>query len=176
MKPTITLAILFLLCCCFVAAAQIPQKKDDLSISEREEWRKILKWPDACEAGYQAYKQYSPPGGLFFNKLGSREYLVSVGCAANEWLFMYYRETNSIVTRLLRFAEYDAAHHTAASAYSRVHSLTYGFDEHRDLWIYSQASDNVCLMHRYRFRHGQPTFVASRKVPCADVVNTSRAP
>jgi hypothetical protein len=175
MKSTLPLPTLLLMVCCFSVAAQVPQKKDDLDITDREAWRTILKWPDACEAGFQSHKQYSPPGGLNFDKLGPHEYLVSVGCA-DEWLFMYYRETNPIVARLLRFGEYDAAHHNAASTYSRVHSLTHGFDGHRNLWIYSQASDNVCLMHRYRFRHGRPAFVASRKVPCADVINTSRAP
>src|SRR5690242_19100853 len=66
--------------------------------------------------------------GLDFDKLGPDEYLVSIGCAANEWLFMYYRERNPVVARLLRFPEYDAAHHTAAIAYSKVNSVTHGFD------------------------------------------------
>jgi|SRR5215471_4636018 len=176
MKSSISLAIVFLVTCCVAETAQIPKKKDDLDVSDRGEWRTILKWPDACEAGFQSYKQYSPSGGLNFDTLGPHEYLVSVGCAANEWLFMYYRESNPVLARLLRFPEYDAAHHIVSSTYSKVDSVTHGFDGRRNLWIYSQTSDKLCLMHRYRFRHGQPEFLASRIVPCVDVINTSRAP
>jgi len=175
MKQSFPLATLLMVLSCFAVAAQVPQKKADLNLSDREQWRKILRWPDSCEAGFQADRQYSPPGGVNFDKLGPREYLVSVGCG-NEWLFIYYRERTPVVVRLLRFAEYDAAHGVSASTFSKVHSVAQSFDARHTLWIYSQTSPNVCLTHRYRINHGQPSLIGSRKIPCADVINTSRAP
>jgi hypothetical protein len=171
MKTRITSLLTFFALCCSVTA-QIPQKKDDLTIPDREEWRKLLKWPDDCETGFRSYKQYSPSGGLLFDRLGPHEYLVDVGCAGGVSLFMYYRENSQIPARLLKFNEYDAAHGRSASSYSNVRFLVHSFDPDGNLlWIYSQTpARNVCLMHKYRIRRGRPVLLKSGQLPCSDVV------
>jgi hypothetical protein len=165
-------SLLFLVLCCSVSLAQVPEKKDDLTVKDRDEWRNVLKWPDECERGFREYQQYSPPGGLNFNKLGKREYLVSVGCSGGNSIFMYYRENSNAPARLLKFKEYDRAHGIKDSSYSKVNFLVNSFNpEGNVLWIYSKTStENMYLMHKYTFRRGRPVLIRTRKIRCSDVV------
>jgi hypothetical protein len=175
MKTRIASLLTFLALFCYTSG-QVPQKKDELTISDREEWRKILKWPDDCETGFRAYKQFSPPGGLTFYRLGPNEYLVDVGCSGGVSLFMYYREHSTTPARLLKFNEYDAAHNTGSAPYSKVKSLVHSFNPNGNiLWIYSQTlTNNVCLMHKYQIKRGRSVLLKSRKLPCAEVAQSSK--
>src|SRR5258707_14900125 len=170
MPMRITLLLTILGLGCLNVGAQVPLKKDNLTVSDREEWRRILKWADGYERCFQAYQQYSPPGGLLFNKLRANEYFISVGCAGSVAVFVYYRENSP--PRLLKFKEYDAAHNVGASAYSNVNFIMHGFDPDGNvLWIYSfGAGKNVCLMHKYRETRGRPLLLRSRRLRCTDVL------
>jgi hypothetical protein len=75
MRKYFGLLFLLLGLCPTTSKAQAPKKKDELTITDREEWRKILRWPDECERGFQGYQKYSPSGGINFNRLGAGEYL-----------------------------------------------------------------------------------------------------
>ena len=165
-------SLLVLVLCCSVALAQAPEKKDELTVKDREEWRKLLKWPDECERGFREYQQYFPPGGLNFNQLGKGEYLVNVGCSGSNSIFMYYREKSPVLARLLKFKEYERAYGIKDSSYSKVNFLVTSFDPVGNLlWIYSKtATENLCLMHKYTFRRGRPVLIRTRKIRCSDVV------
>ena len=174
MKTKSLSVLLFLGLFSLVSIAQVPTKKDDLTIEDRERWRKILKWPDDCEKGFQEYQQYSPPGGLEFHKLGNGAYLVNVGCSGSLVVFMHYREQSKLPARPLKFKEYDSSYGQPTAPYSKVHFLTYSFiREGNVLTIYSKTSDErVCLMHKYTFRRGQPVFLRTKKERCSDVVQS----
>ena len=172
MKRDFLLLLLPLVLFSSVSSGQVPPKKDDPTIADREGWRRILKWPDDCEKGFREYQQYSPPGGLGFHRLGNDAYLVDVGCSGSLVIFMYYREKNKFPARLLKFREFDSAHGQLTSAYSKVNFLIHSFDpEGNVLWIYSKTSDEkVCLMHKYTFRRGHPVLLRTKKERCSDVV------
>lgn len=87
-----SIGILLVSISCF-AGAQGPGKMDNLTVSDRAEWRKILKWPDSCEAGLPDYQKYHSDSGIAFNRLGAHEYLVAIGCSGSASVFIYYRET-----------------------------------------------------------------------------------
>lgn len=166
--------LLFLLCglCCCVSVAQVPKKKEGLTVKDREEWRKLLKWPDECERGFRQYQQYSRTGGLNFDRLAKDEYLVAVGCSGGTSVFMYYRENNNSPARLLKFKEYDRAEGVKASSYSTVNFLSTSFvTEGKVLRIFSKTSNaKMCQMHQYTFKRGRPVFVRSRKIVCSEVI------
>jgi hypothetical protein len=167
---SVAVVILFALFCSGVSG-QVPQKKGDLTVSDREEWREVLKWPDECEEGFRAYNKYFPTGGMMFSNLGDRDYLVSIGCAGRVALFMYYRDDGS-ASRLLKFPEYDRAHHSAASSYSTVNFLSWSFESDRgEFHILSRGrGKTTCLIHNYKFLRGTPVFLSTKTIRCAAVI------
>ena len=168
--PSVAVVILLTLFCSAISG-QVPQKKVDLTVSDREDWRKVLKWPDACEEGFRAYNKYFPTGGMLFSNLGHRDYLVSIGCEGRVALFMYYQDDGS-KSRLLKFPEYDRAHHSAASSYSTVNFLSWSFDSvRREFHILSRSKGKTtCLIHNYKFLRGTPKFLSTKAIRCAAVM------
>ena len=154
---------------CGAVAAQVPQKKGELSVSDREYWRQILKWPDACERGFRESIEHYPPSGLTIDSLGRSEYLVNIRCSGGVSLFMYYREKPRPFWRLLKFKEYDLAHGSPQSAYSTVSSLVAVFDYHRNvlsiIWK-SDAKEFTCIVHSYRMNHARPVFLNKETGSC----------
>ena len=157
---------IFLVWCSCSVVAQVPRIKDSLTISDRAEWRKILKWPDNCEAGFPDYQKYFPDAGITFYRLTAREYLVAIGCSGSESLFIYYREHSSLPPRLLKFRQYDAASGNAAVAYSTVRSLfPHEFKPPRKvLEISFTDKRDRCRAHYYRINHGDPILL--KTAPC----------
>jgi hypothetical protein len=67
-----------LLLCVAVSCGSGQPKRNNLSYADRQEWRKVLKWPDSCEEAFD-YSDKSW-GGLNFYQLAPRRYLVEVIC------------------------------------------------------------------------------------------------
>lgn len=150
--------------------AQVLDRKDGLTVKDREQWHKVLKWPDECESGFRANQNYYPPGGLSFARIGRGEYLVDIGCGKGS-IFMYYRRDGK-PARLLKFTEYDKAFGAEDAPYSKVYYAATSFNsKDRMLWIHSRtATENACLLHIYTFRRGQPVFIKSQEERCNDVL------
>ena len=163
------LPLILLGMCCSASVARVPQKRDDPAIKDREEWRKVLRWPDECERGFRANQTYHPPGGVTFHRIGRGEYVVDVGCGASS-IYIYYRN-NRRLARLLKFREYDKAFGAEDAPYSKVHFAATSFDEKdKMLRIHSRTSTkNACLLHIYRFRRGRPVLVRSQAELCTDI-------
>jgi hypothetical protein len=155
--------------CCSASLAQVPQKKAGFTIKDREEWRKVLQWPDECERGFRSNHTYHPPGGVTFLRISRGEYVVNVGCGTSS-IYIYY-PNNRRHARLLKFREYDKAFGAEDLPYSQVNFAVASFDEKdKMLRIHSRTSTkNACLLHIYRFRRGRPVLVRSQAELCTDV-------
>jgi hypothetical protein len=58
--------------------------RENLSLSDRANWRRILKWPDECESAFQASHAGDDPG-VVFHQLGAQLSVVEVLCAAGSY-------------------------------------------------------------------------------------------
>ncbi|HEY2961615.1 MAG TPA: DUF1176 domain-containing protein [Pyrinomonadaceae bacterium] len=96
--------------------AQTPLKKNDLTIADREAWRKVLQWPVDLEQQWQRSRidKNSEASGLNFYKLGQGNYLVAIEVHESayqpRYVFMYYSESErrSLASgRLLKLKTYE---------------------------------------------------------------------
>ena len=99
-----------------VCVAQEPLKKTDLTIADREAWRKVLQWPAELEQQWQHSRtdKRSEAAGLKLYSLGQGNYLVAIEVHENayqpRYVFMYYAESNPRATvpgRLLKIKTYE---------------------------------------------------------------------
>ena len=97
----------------FAGKAQTPRQKRDLNQQNRAAWRKVLRWSDHCEQGFQSNHVDDPSsGGLEFNLLSDGKYLVAVQCATGAYqrvyTFIYYDEARpSQPPATLKLKQYD---------------------------------------------------------------------
>lgn len=119
MKTTIVHGLLYsflLLSLATVCVAQQPLKKTELTIDDRDAWRKILQWPAELEQQWRESRtdKKSEASGLSFYSLGHGNYLVAIEVHESayqpRYVFMYYSETNPRATapgRLLKLKTYE---------------------------------------------------------------------
>lgn len=104
----ISLIVIF---CCIVCLAQVPQKKTELTVADREAWHKVLRWPAELEEQWRRSRTTSDrdQGGLVFHSLGGGNYLVAIEVQESSYqpryLFMHYADSG--VTRLLKLKTYE---------------------------------------------------------------------
>jgi hypothetical protein len=82
--------------------------RTDLTYSDREAWRRVLGWPDRCEATFTYPDREF--GGLYFYELNAGRYLAEVICTLGAYqgsqMFYYVRQERpgrAIGMQLLRF-------------------------------------------------------------------------
>jgi hypothetical protein len=103
------------------AGAGLPREK--LTRPDRERWRAVLGWPEACESAYQS-SQASDDPGLQFHPLAPGISLVQVLCAAGSyqpsWVYLRFDERASPpAIDLLRFPAYETEDGTTVAAVER---------------------------------------------------------
>ena len=83
-----------------------PSIKANPTYEDRKAWREVLKWPDECEQAFDyPDKSY---GGIEFNQLAEKQYLVEVTCTGGAYqgyqVYYFYDETKQQPTaKLLTF-------------------------------------------------------------------------
>lgn len=108
---TLMAGVLMVLCAS-ICTAQIPAKKTDLTVADREAWQKVLQWPAELEQQWRHSRTTNEPAqsGLVFYSLGRGNYLVQIEVQESSYqphyLFMYYSELNK-ATRLLKLKTYE---------------------------------------------------------------------
>jgi hypothetical protein len=108
----LTAGVLMVLCVS-VCRAQIPAKKTDLTVADREVWQKMLRWPVEFEEQWRRSQTSNDPdqGGLIFHSLGHGNYLVVIEVHESSyqprWLFMHYSESGKTPARLLKLKTYE---------------------------------------------------------------------
>jgi len=103
----------FMLVSASVCVAQVPAKKSELTIADREAWQKVLQWPVALEEQWRRSRTSNDrdQSGLVFYGLGRGNYLVQIEVHESSYqpryLFMYFSESSKAPARMLRLKTYE---------------------------------------------------------------------
>lgn len=96
-----------------ICLAQVPAKKTELTIADREAWQKVLGWPVEFEEQWRRSRTSNDTdqSGLVFHSLGQGNYLVSIEVQEStyqpHYLFMHYSESRRTPARLLKLKTYE---------------------------------------------------------------------
>ena len=110
-KSLLVCAILF--SCGTFCFAQVPAKKTELTVADREAWQKVLHWPVQLEDQWRRSRTTNEPAqsGLVFYSLGQGNYLVQIEVQESSYqphyLFMYYSESGKAPSRILKLKTYE---------------------------------------------------------------------
>ena len=183
MKTTTVRGLFLLLALAAVCVAQQPLKKTDLTIVDREPWRKVLQWPAQLEQQWQQSRtdKKSEASGLNFYSLGQGNYLVAIEVHESgyqpRYVFMYYSETNPRVNapgRLLKLKTYERDDDHAGTVSTRVMTEVEGlatFDTARkQLVMYTKGRGTLDCgsLVRYRILPNRTIPIEARAHGCYD--------
>lgn len=96
-----------------VCVAQVPAKKSELTVADREAWQKVLQWPVTLEEQWRRSRTTidRDQSGLVFYGLGRGNYLVQIEVHESSYqpryLFMYFSEASKAPARMLRLKTYE---------------------------------------------------------------------
>lgn len=113
MKLKLPIAGMLMVLCASVCSAQVPAKKTDLTVADREAWQKVLQWPVELEKQWQRSRTSNDrdQSGLVFYGLGRGNYLVQIEVQESSYqpryLFMYYSESSKTPARMLKLKTYE---------------------------------------------------------------------
>jgi len=113
MHRTFIISYMLLVLCESVCAAQVPLKKTDLTVADREAWQKVLQWPAALEEQWRRSRTTNDrdQSGLVFYGLGRGNYLVQIEVHESSYqpryLFMYFSESSKAPARMLKLKTYE---------------------------------------------------------------------
>src|SRR5678815_1579012 len=113
MKIKILLMCVVIVLCAVVCSAQVPAKKTNLTITDREAWQKVLGWPVELEDQWRRSRTTNDrdQSGLAFHSLGQGNYLVVIEVQESayqpHYLFMHYSETGRTAPRVLKLKTYE---------------------------------------------------------------------
>ena len=113
MKLKLPIAGMLMVLCASICSAQVPAKKTDLTVVDREAWQKVLQWPAALEEQWRHSRTTNDrdQSGLVFYGLGRGNYLVQIEVHESSYqpryLFMYYSESSNTPARMLKLKTYE---------------------------------------------------------------------
>ncbi len=113
MKLKLLIAGILMVLCASVCSAQVPAKKADLTVADREAWQKVLQWPAELEKQWRRSRTTNDrdQSGLVFYGLGRGNYLVQIEVHESSYqpryLFMYYSESSKAPARMLKLKTYE---------------------------------------------------------------------
>jgi hypothetical protein len=99
--------------CAAVCKAQVPAKKSNLTVIDREAWQKVLHWPMEFEEQWRRSRTNNDPeqSGLAFHDLGHGNFLVVIEVQESSYqpryLFMHYSESGKTPARLFKLKTYE---------------------------------------------------------------------
>src|SRR5215204_5822349 len=99
--------------CGSIGVAQVPGKKTELTVADREAWQKVLRWPVEMEEQWRRSRTTNDreQSGLTFYSLGAGNYLVAIEVHESayqpRYLFMHYSEAGKTPARLLKLKTYE---------------------------------------------------------------------
>lgn len=161
-----------------VCLAQSPLKKTELTLADREAWRKVLQWPAELEQQWQQSRtdKKSEASGLNFYSLGQGNYLVAIEVHENayqpRYVFMYYSESNSRATtpgRLLKLKTYERDDDHAGTVSSKLATEVEG------LATFDSAKKQLVLYTKGRGTLDCGALVRYRILPTRTIPTEARA-
>ena len=111
MKMKILCVSFVVMVCGTICFAQVPQKKTELTVADREAWQKVLGWPVELEEQWRRSRTTNDrdQSGLVFHSLGQGNYLVQIEVHESSYqphfLFMHYSKSGE--ARLLKLKTYE---------------------------------------------------------------------
>ena len=167
--------------CSSICVAQVPAKKTNLTTTDREVWRKVLRWPDEFEEQWKRSRvgNKSDQGGLVFHSLGQDKYLVMINVAESSYqpgyLFMYYRESSRFPTpaRLLKLKTYerdDDDGHVSSRLVSEIEGLPTFDTAKKQLVVYTmgRGTGDCGSLVRYSISPKRAVPIEARVHACYD--------
>ena len=145
MKIKLLITSLFMILGASVCVAQVPEKKTELTVSDREAWHKVLRWPVELEEQWRRSRTTNDreQSGLVFHSLGHGNYLVQIEVHESSYqpryLFMYYAESGKTPARLLKFKTYEKDDDDAGTISTKVSAEVEGvpaFDEKKKQLVF----------------------------------------
>jgi hypothetical protein len=113
MKLKLLITSLLMGLCASICVAQVPAKKTELTLVDREAWHRVLRWPDELEQQWRRSRTTNDrnQSGLAFHSLGQGNYLVVIEVHESSYqpryLFMHYSESGKTPPRLLKLKTYE---------------------------------------------------------------------
>ena len=165
--------------CASICAAQVPAKKTDLTVADREAWQKVLRWPAQLEEQWQRSRTNNDRdrGALTFHNLGQGNYLVVIEVLESSYqprsLFMHYSETTK-TSRLLKLKTYEGDDDDVNKITTRLLAEVEGGptfdDKKKQLVIYTQGrgTGDCGSLVRYRITPTHAVPVEARVHACFD--------
>jgi len=159
------------------AFAQVPDGKT-LTLAERAQWRKQLKWPDEFETQFKETRA-GDSGGLKFYSLGTGRHLAEImifsGAYQPGYIYMLYNETKR-ASSLLTFKHFERTASGRVKTYSEPEIAgTPEFDPKRNtlrMFTKSRGPGDCGSLVTYEFSTGKAVPVDARAQACDD----NRAP
>lgn len=186
MKTTIVRSVLssgLLLALTAICVAQQPLKKTELTIADREAWRKVLQWPAELEEQWQKSRtdKKSEASGLTFYGLGRGNYLVAIEVQESayqpHYVFMYYSESvrgKNAPGRLLKLKTYerddDKAGTVSMKMATKVEGIVSFDDAQKQLVLYTKGRgiEDCGALVRYRILPNRTIPAEARAHGCYD--------
>jgi hypothetical protein len=155
------------------AAAQVPDGKD-LTLAEREHWRKQLGWPDEFESQFSETRA-GDGGGMRFYSLGAGRHLAEImifpGAYQPGYIYMLYDEAKRAAV-LLTFRHYERGERERVRTYSEPEIAGLPeFDAKRGtlrMFTKSRGPGDCGSLVTYEFSSGKAVPVEARARACDD--------
>lgn len=155
------------------AQVQVPDEKG-LTLAEREQWRRQLKWPDEYEQQFRETR-VGDDGGLLFYALGHGRHLVEIrifpGAYQPGYIYMLYDEAGHAAV-LLDFMHYERGARGRVKTYSEPELAgSPNFDRKRGtlrMFTKSRGPGDCGSLVTYEFSSGKAVAVDARAQACDD--------
>ena len=180
MKVKLLITSLLLIFGASICAAQVPQKKTDLTVADREAWHKVLRWPAQFEERWRRSRTTNDrdQSGLAFHSLGHGNYLVQIEVQESSYqpryLFMYYAESGKTPARLLKFKTYEKDDDAAGTISTKMSDEVEGvpfFDEKKKQLVFhtkGRGTEDCGSLVRYAITPTRAVPIEARLHACFD--------
>jgi hypothetical protein len=180
MKVKLLITSLLIVVGASICAAQVPQKKTDLTVADREAWHKVLRWPAQFEEQWRRSRTTNDrdQSGLAFHRLGHGNYLVQIEVQESSYqpryLFMHYAESGKTPARLLKFKIYEKDDDEAGTISTKVSDEVEGvpfFDEKKKQLVFhtkGRGTEDCGSLVRYAITPTRAVPIEARLHACFD--------
>ena len=161
-----------------VCFGQVPANKTNLTLADREAWRRVLGWSDKYEEQWKRSRLHnnSDSVGLAFHDLGSGKYLVMITVTESAYqpgyLFMYYDPSRKTQSRLLRIKTYERDEHgpLLTNVVEELECLPTFDEQKKQLVIYTKGRGTADCgsLVRYRITPQRAVPLEARTHACFD--------
>lgn len=180
MKVKLLITSLLLVLCASVCVAQVPAKKTELTVADRETWHKMLRWPAELEEQWRRSRTTNDrdQSGLAFHSLGHGNYLVQIEVHESSYqpryLFMHYSESGKTPARLLKLKTYERDDDEVGTVSTRVSAEVEGvptFDAAKKQLVFhtkGRGTEDCGALVRYTITPTRAISTEARAHACFD--------